>query len=136
MHEGELRPGLFHGLGELPPRDGNVCYRYRIDRGELQAVFARADLVVEGEYTFPAVYQYAMETHTVVAQVERDEITVWSTCQHPFLVRAELANLSLELATRVIERELAQPETAKQFVERTIAELAATGNGAGGNGPR
>src|SRR6266571_1193293 len=93
VHEGELRPGLFHGLGELPPRDGNVCYRYRIDRGELQAVFARADLVVEGEYTFPAVYQYAMETHTVVAQVERDEITVWSTCQHPFLVRAELADL-------------------------------------------
>ncbi len=36
-----------------PPRDGNVCYRYRIDRGELEAVFARADIVVEGEYTFP-----------------------------------------------------------------------------------
>src|SRR5438132_3132784 len=93
LHEGELRPGLFHGLGELPPREGNVCYRYRIDRGELQAVFARADLVVEGEYSFPAVYQYAMETHTVVAQVEGEEITVWSTCQHPFLVRAELADL-------------------------------------------
>src|SRR5437879_13507499 len=34
-----------------------------------------------------------METHTVVAQVEGEEITVWSTCQHPFLVRAELADL-------------------------------------------
>src|SRR5439155_12146773 len=79
--------------GELPPREGNVCYRYRIDRGELQAVFARADLVVEGEYSFPAVYQYAMETHTVVAQVEGEEITLWSTCQHPFLVRAEIADL-------------------------------------------
>ena len=93
LHEGPVRPGLFHGLGELPPRDGNVCYRYRIDRGEVEAVFARADFVVDGEYTFPAVYQYAMETHTVVAEVERDEITVWSTCQHPFLVRAELADL-------------------------------------------
>ena len=49
----ESKPGLFHGLGELAPRDGNVCYRYRIDRGELEAVFARADIVVEGEYTFP-----------------------------------------------------------------------------------
>src|SRR5438105_4643081 len=87
------RPGLFHGLGELPPRDGNVCYRYRIDRGELEAVFARADVVVEGEYIFPAVYQYAMETHTVIAQVEGDEITLISTCQHPFLVRAEIADL-------------------------------------------
>ena len=87
------RPGLFHGLGELPPREGNVCYRYRIDRAELEAVFARADIVVEGDYTFPAVYQYAMETHTVIAQVDGDEITLWATCQHPFLVRAEIADL-------------------------------------------
>jgi CO/xanthine dehydrogenase Mo-binding subunit len=87
------KPGLFHGLGELPPREGNVCYRYRIGRGELEAVFARADIVVEGEYTFPAVYQYAMETHTVVAQVEGDEILLWASCQHPFLVRAEIADL-------------------------------------------
>src|SRR5437588_6404104 len=87
------KPGLFHGLGELPPRDGNVCYRYALDRGELEAVFARADIVVEGEYTFPSVYQYAMETHTVIAQVEGDEITLWATCQHPFLVRAEIADL-------------------------------------------
>jgi CO/xanthine dehydrogenase Mo-binding subunit len=89
----ETRPGLFHGLGELPPRDGNVCYRYRIDRGELEAVFARADIVVEDEYIFPSVYQYAMETHTVIAQVEGDEITLWATCQHPFIVRAEIADL-------------------------------------------
>lgn len=93
LHEGPVRPGLFHGLGTLPPRDGNVCYRYRIDRGEPESVFSRADLVVEGEYSFPAVYQYAMETHTVVAHYEGDQITVWSTCQHPFLVRAELADL-------------------------------------------
>ncbi len=88
-----MRPGLFHGLGELKPAEGNVCYRYRIDRGEIEAVFAHAEHVVEGEYTFPAVYQYAMETHTVVAQVEGDEITLWASCQHPFLVRAEIAAL-------------------------------------------
>jgi CO/xanthine dehydrogenase Mo-binding subunit len=89
----EIVPGLFHGLGELAPRDGNVCYRYLLDKGELESVFARADVVVEGNYTFPAVYQYAMETHTVIAQFEGDEITLWATCQHPFLVRAEIADL-------------------------------------------
>jgi CO/xanthine dehydrogenase Mo-binding subunit len=93
VNDRPTQPGLFHGLGELPPRDGNVCYRYRIDRGEVEAVFARADIVVEGEYSFPSVYQYALETHTVVAQVEGDEITVWASCQHPFLVRAELSDL-------------------------------------------
>ena len=50
-------------------------------------------------------------------------------------LRAELANLSLDLAARVIERELAQPESQRQFVDRTIAELAATADG-GGNGSR
>ena len=93
VNDGPLRPGLFHGLGELAPAEGNVCYRYSIDRGEIDASFAHADHVVEGEYTFPAVYQYAMETHTVVAQVEGDEITLWTSCQHPFLVRAEIAAL-------------------------------------------
>ena len=93
VHEGPMRAGLFHGLGELPPRDGNTCYRYRIERGEPEAVFAHADIVVEGEYEFPAVYQYAMETHTVIAQVEPGEITLWANCQHPFLVRAEIAAL-------------------------------------------
>jgi len=91
--ERDTVPGLFHGLGELPPRDGNVCYRYRLDKGEPEAVFDHAEIVVEGEYTFPAVYQYAMETHTVIAQVEGDEIALWATCQHPFLVRAEIADL-------------------------------------------
>ncbi len=54
---------LFHGLGTLPERDGNVCYRYAIDRGDVDDLFATADIVVEGDYTFPGVYQYAMETH-------------------------------------------------------------------------
>jgi CO/xanthine dehydrogenase Mo-binding subunit len=93
LHEGPIRPGLFHGLGTLPPRRGNICYAYKIERGELEAIFARADLTVEGEYRFPAVYQYSMETHTVVAEASMDEVTVHASCQHPFLVRAELADL-------------------------------------------
>lgn len=44
-------------------------------------------------------------------------------------LQSELVNLSLELATKVIERELAEPDAAKQLVERTIADLAKTGNG-------
>jgi CO/xanthine dehydrogenase Mo-binding subunit len=104
VHEGPQEPGLFHGLGTLPERDGNVCYRYRIERGEVEAAFAHAAHVVEGEYTFPGVYQYALETHTVLADVKHGEITVWASCQHPFLVRAELAALfELPLASvRVI----------------------------------
>jgi CO/xanthine dehydrogenase Mo-binding subunit len=93
VHDEPFRPGDFHGLGTLPDRDGNICYRYGIDRGDVDAVFAAADIVVEGDYVFPSVYQYAMETHSVVAQVDGDGIRIWATCQHPFLVRAEISAL-------------------------------------------
>jgi CO/xanthine dehydrogenase Mo-binding subunit len=93
VHDGKTRPGLFHGLGELPEREGNVCYRYRLDSGSVELAEAEAELSVEGEYEFPAVYQYAMETHTVVADFGDGEVTLWASCQHPFLVRAEIADL-------------------------------------------
>src|SRR5207247_7534414 len=40
LHEGPVRPGLFHGLGDLPPRERNVCYRYPLHRRDVQSVFA------------------------------------------------------------------------------------------------
>lgn len=89
-----LELGLFHGLGGFQPYD-NICYYHKIRQGDedIEAVFDGADIVVEGEYTFPAVYQYAMEPHTAIAEWVEGELTVWASCQHPYLVRAELADL-------------------------------------------
>jgi CO/xanthine dehydrogenase Mo-binding subunit len=88
-----LKSGLFHGLGELKAEPGNNCYHHAFARGEVEEIFAKADVVVEGEYRFPGVYQYAMEPHTTIAQWDGDEVTITSSCQHPFLVRAEIADL-------------------------------------------
>jgi CO/xanthine dehydrogenase Mo-binding subunit len=96
LHQTELlEPGLFHGLGELKPQPGNICYHHAFARGDADSLFASAPIVVEGEYRFPAVYQYAMEPHTTIAQwgANGDEVRIWSSCQHPFLVRAEIADL-------------------------------------------
>jgi CO/xanthine dehydrogenase Mo-binding subunit len=93
VHEEPARPGSAHGLGSLPERDGNVCYRYGFERGDLERAFDEAAVVVEGEYFFPAVYQYSMETHTTIADYRDDEVILWSSCQHPFLVRQEIASL-------------------------------------------
>ena len=93
LHEGPIRPGLFHGLGDLGERDGNVGYRYRLAAGDLADAAAGAAHVCEGEYVFPAVYQYAMETHSVVADWRPGEISLWASCQHPFLVQAEIADV-------------------------------------------
>jgi CO/xanthine dehydrogenase Mo-binding subunit len=93
VHEEPARAGPAHGLGRLPDRDGNVCYHYGFERGDLERAFGEAAVVVAGEYTFPAVYQYSMETHTTIADHRDDEIILWSSCQHPFLVRQEIAAL-------------------------------------------
>jgi CO/xanthine dehydrogenase Mo-binding subunit len=93
VHEKRARPGAAHGLGDLPDADGNICYSYAFQRGDTARAFEDAAVVIEGEYTFPAVYQYSMETHTTIAHWQGGELTLWSSCQHPFLVRQEIAVL-------------------------------------------
>jgi CO/xanthine dehydrogenase Mo-binding subunit len=68
VHDETVRPGSSHGLGQLPERQGNTCYSYSFRRGDVGAAFEGAAVVVEGEYSFPAVYQYSMETHTTIAR--------------------------------------------------------------------
>ena len=93
VHDEPVRPGSAHGLGKLPERKGNVCYSYSFRRGDAGRGLRDAAVVVEGEYTFPAIYQYSMETHTSIAHWHGGELILWSSCQHPFLVRQEIAAL-------------------------------------------
>jgi CO/xanthine dehydrogenase Mo-binding subunit len=93
LHERRPEIGLFHGLGDLGEQQGNVCYRHQIRSGDVEASRAGAAIEVEGSYTFPAVYQYAMETHATIAHHHGDGVTLWANCQHPFLVQAEIADL-------------------------------------------
>ncbi|HLH67362.1 MAG TPA: xanthine dehydrogenase family protein molybdopterin-binding subunit [Solirubrobacteraceae bacterium] len=93
LHERRPKVGLFHGLGELGEQRGNVCYRHEIVAGDMSAATAGAPISVEGTYTFPAVYQYSMETHATIAHYHGDGVTLWANCQHPFLVQAEIADL-------------------------------------------
>jgi CO/xanthine dehydrogenase Mo-binding subunit len=93
LHERRAKVGLFHGLGDLGEQEGNVCYRYTLATGDVEAARSRAAITVEGTYTFPAIYQYAMETHATIAHHHGDGVTLWANCQHPFLVQAEIADL-------------------------------------------
>jgi CO/xanthine dehydrogenase Mo-binding subunit len=75
------------------PAHENVCHRYRYTSGDADDHFARAAVVVEGTYRFPSVYQYAMEPHATIAHWTATGVDIWSNCQHPFLVRAEIADM-------------------------------------------
>jgi CO/xanthine dehydrogenase Mo-binding subunit len=71
----------------------NVCSHSRQSWGDIEAAFLDADLVVEGEYHYPRCYAYAMEPYTAVASWREGELTVWTSGQHPYMVREDLAHV-------------------------------------------
>src|SRR5258705_827969 len=74
-------------------KGSNIGTHEQVRRGDADAGFAQSDEIVEDTFTFPMVYHYAMEPHSVIAYYDSDEITVWSSAQHPFQVRGGSAKL-------------------------------------------
>lgn len=71
----------------------NLCHQYHYGWGDVEAGFKASDLVFADTFTFPMVYHYALEPHVCIAAYQPHGITVWTSAQHPFLVRAELARI-------------------------------------------
>ncbi len=75
-------------------KSGNIGTHEKVVRGDVDQGFADSDEIVEDTFTFPMVYHYAMEPHSVIAHYDAaDEITVWSSAQHPFQVRGDIARI-------------------------------------------
>jgi CO/xanthine dehydrogenase Mo-binding subunit len=93
IHEvpGRQRPhrGFHEDIERSHP---NVCSFSRQHWGDVEASFAGADLVVEGEYRYPMCYAYAMEPYTAIASWSGRQLTVWTSAQHPYMVREDLAH--------------------------------------------
>lgn len=86
--------GHFRDLRSLRPVAGtNICHHYTYARGAGADGLEDADVVVEDEFTFPAVQHVSLESFVAVAQWESGTLTVWAGTQHPFHVRKELAEI-------------------------------------------
>ena len=59
----------------------------------LEAALAAAAHVAEGEFYFPMVYAYAMEPYVSIADYDAKALTVYTSAQHPFIVRHDLAKV-------------------------------------------
>ncbi len=82
--------GMDQGEGDLV---GNVCAIQRVEWGDIEAAFAKAHLVVEGEYRYPMLYGYAMEPYNALAYFDQGDLVVYSTAQHVYMVRRDLARM-------------------------------------------
>jgi CO/xanthine dehydrogenase Mo-binding subunit len=74
--------------------EDNIFKTYLVDKGNVDEVWATADLIVEGEYTTGAQEQLYIEPNGVIAVANRDEgVTVWGSMQCPYYVHKALLSL-------------------------------------------
>ena len=96
-----LHPHMFtQGLDERPSLPSNIAKKNKLARGDLDAGFAEADVVVEARYETRAVHQGYIEPHACVASWAADgQCNVWSSSQGQFMVRTYCAKvLGLEIS--------------------------------------
>jgi len=72
----------------------NVAAYYHYSRGDVERGFAEADAVVEREFTTKMVHQGYIEPQTSTASWNADgTITIWTSTQGAFVVRAQVAEV-------------------------------------------
>lgn len=75
------------------PREGNLAWESRVDRGDVDAAFDTAHLVVEDEFRTQRQHQSPIEPHVAVARYEQGRYVVHTPAQFPFNVRSRVAEL-------------------------------------------
>src|SRR5512147_287261 len=74
------------GLETKPDKPSNVAKRLEIGHGDIEAGFAKADLVIEREFNTAPVHQGYIEPHATLATVSEDGAAeVWCTTQGHFI---------------------------------------------------
>lgn len=83
-----------------PHKNTNILKEWEFGWGDVaKAERSHAEVVIENDYTFPIVTQFAIEPLTYLAEPTRDGMTVYSAIQHPTFLQKVIAEfLDLPLA--------------------------------------
>ncbi|MBI3000540.1 MAG: xanthine dehydrogenase family protein molybdopterin-binding subunit [Deltaproteobacteria bacterium] len=90
----KLRPaGTFADLAHVRAgQSSNVCYHFKLRKGDVEKAFAEADSVFEDTFRSPPAQHVPMEPHVTLAYLDENQrINVWSATQTPSYVRTELS---------------------------------------------
>jgi CO/xanthine dehydrogenase Mo-binding subunit len=93
---GALSGDLLHDPENRPPeqtawRDSNVMGEWRFEWGSVESGERASDRIVEHKYSAPFAHHFAIETYGVISSPDGDGVTVWSSTQHPFILRTLLS---------------------------------------------
>jgi len=80
-------PDLVLHTGEEP----NICNRFSLRLGDVDAGFADADEVFEDVFRTPTQQHAALEPHVTVAAIDAGKVTIWSSSASPYTVRSQVA---------------------------------------------
>ena len=107
--------------------EDNTFKTFHLERGEVDAAFAAADFIVEGEYETGAQEQLYIETNGMIAEATSTAVTVWGSLQCPFYVhRALKAIFALpDDQVRIIQTETGGAFGGKEDYPSIIAAHAA-----------
>ena len=89
----------WHGPVFFPVAGTNICNHFKLRRGYVDEGFQQSDFIVEDTFTTPMIQHCHLEPHVSMAKFEPSgQVTIWSSTQHPYAVRREVArflNLSI-----------------------------------------
>jgi CO/xanthine dehydrogenase Mo-binding subunit len=82
------------GVNPKPTKPSNIAKVVTFKKGDAEAGFKDADVIIEGKYTTKPVHQAYIEPHACLATYAADgQITIHSSSQGHFMVRAYTAKL-------------------------------------------
>jgi len=108
-------------LPEQPERPSNIAAVMNLVRGDVEAGFAAADVIVSGEYRIPMAHQGYIEPHACVASVnEQGQASVWCCTQGHFEFRAMTAKV---LRMNIADLKFIASEIGGGFGGKTVVYL-------------
>ena len=82
------------GVTPKPSTPSNIAKVVSFKKGDVEAGFKEADIIVEGRYTTQPVHQAYIEPHACLANYQPDgQVTIHASSQGHFMVRAYTAKL-------------------------------------------
>jgi CO/xanthine dehydrogenase Mo-binding subunit len=109
------------GVEPRPAQPSNIAKRVEFALGDIEAGFAKADVVVEREFLTRPVHQGYIEPHACVASVSEDgQAELWCTTQGQFIVRSFCAKL---LGMDVSKLRVTPSEIGGGFGGKTVVYL-------------
>ncbi len=97
--EYEKLPPIFEIEDSLQARikiwgDDNVFKSYHLEKGDIDSIWSKADLIIEDEYRTGAQEQLYIENNGMIAMANpKDGVTIWGSMQCPYYVHKALLPL-------------------------------------------